>query len=129
MRRSIAPVCLLFLGTFLVAGCRSPKADIEAGREYVRHWYCAFHITLDFFATEAPEYADIPKIPRDHLAIWAADRSAACGVRVQFIWRTGNSTTQDDWIVWVSSEHKAVGWSGNPRGDDWRQFVKSVAKQ
>lgn len=128
MRRSIAFVMLLSVASLLLAGCGKSQADIEAARQEVQHFYNASHVTLEIFPIEAPEYAVVPKIPRDHLASWAADRAAACGVRVQFVWRTGNSTTQDDWVVWVSSDHKAIGFSSNPGGDNWREFVRSVAK-
>jgi hypothetical protein len=36
---------------------------------------------------------------------------------------------QDDWVVWVTSNHKAVDWSGNADGDNWRQYVRSFAKK
>jgi hypothetical protein len=49
-------------------------------------------------------------------------------VRVRFTWKDENRTTHDDMVVWVSGDHKAVGWSNNPNGDRWRQFVQSVAK-
>lgn len=128
MRPSIALGSLAILISLTVAGCGTgSRLDIEAAREEVRHFYCASHVTLDYDLIEGPEYAEISKIPRDHLASWAADRSAACGVRVKFTWRTGNWTTHDDWVVWVSSEHKGVGYSPNPLGDNWRQFVQSVA--
>jgi hypothetical protein len=121
MRRSIA---LVFL---FLAGCAaSTEPDTDAARAYVRSGYSNVDIVLD---VEEPEYATIPKIPRDHLASSVPDRSAACGVRVRFTWRDGNRTTHDDWVVWVTSDHKAVGWSGNPDRDKWRQYVRSVAKK
>jgi hypothetical protein len=124
MRRSIA---LVFL---VVAGCGpASKADSDAAREFVRSFYSSPDITLDLTLDGEPEYAAIPKIPRDHLVSSAPDRSAACGVRVRFTYRDGNRTTHDDWIVWVASDHKAVGWSGNPDGDKWRQYVRSLAKK
>jgi hypothetical protein len=122
MRRSVA----LFL--LFVVGCgTSSKPDTDAAREKVRSFYSSPAISLDITLNEEPEYAAIPKIPRDHLARSVPDRSAACGVRVRFTWRDGNRTTHDDWVVWVTSDHKAVGWSGNPAGDNWRQFVRSFA--
>ena len=124
MRRSVA-LLLLF-----VVGCgTSSEPDTDAAREHVRSFYSSPAITLDITLNEEPEYATIPKIPRDHLANSVPDRSAACGVRVRFTWRDGNRTTHDDWVVWVTSDHKAVGWSGNPGGDKWRQYVQSVAKK
>jgi len=124
MRRSVA-LLLLF-----VVGCgTSSKPDTDAARENVRRFYSSPAISLDLTLNEEPEYATIPKIPRDHLANSVPDRSAACGVRVRFTWRDGNRTTHDDWVVWVTSDHKAVGWSGNPDGDKWRQYVQSVAKK
>jgi hypothetical protein len=122
MRRSII-VLLLF-----VAGCGKDTApDTAAARAFVRSKYSASHITLTYDLVEEPEYATIPKIPRDHIAPGFPDRAAACGVRVKFTWKTGNSTTRDDWIVWVSSDHKGVGFSPNPSGDNWRQLVQSAA--
>jgi hypothetical protein len=124
MRRSVA-LLLLF-----VVGCgTSSEPDTDAAREHVRSFYSSPAITLDISLNEEPEYVTIPKIPRDHLANSVPDRSAACGVRVRFTSRDGNRTTHDDWVVWVTSDHKAVGWSGNPGGDKWRQYVQSVAKK
>ena len=126
MRRSMV---LVFL---FAAGCgteTAPNLDTPAAREFVRSFYSSPAITLDITLDEEPEYATIPKIPRDHLASSVPDRSAACGVRVRFSYRDGNRTTHDDWVVWVTSDHKAVGWSGNPDGDKWRQYVRSFAKQ
>jgi hypothetical protein len=124
MRRSVA-LLLLF-----VVGCgTSSKPDTDAAREHVRSFYSSPAISLDITLDEEPEYAIIPKIPRDHLTKSAPDRSADCGVRVRFTWRDGNRTTHDDWVVWVTRHHKAVGWSGNPDGDKWREYVLSVAKK
>lgn len=124
MRRSVA-LLLLF-----VVGCgTSSMPDTDAAREHVRSFYSSPAITLDITLNEEPEYATIPKIPRDHLANSVPDRSAACGVRVRFTWRDGNRTTHDDWVVWVTSDHKAAGWSSNPDGDKWRRYVRSVANK
>jgi hypothetical protein len=124
MRRSVA-YFLLF-----VVGCgTSSNPDTDAARENVRSFYSSPAIALDITSIEEPEYATIPRIPRDHLAKSVPDRSAACGVRAKFTWRDGNRTTHDDWVVWVTSDHKAVGWSGNPDGDKWRQYVRSVANK
>jgi hypothetical protein len=96
MRRSVA-LLLLFM-----VGCgTSFKPDTDAAREHVRSFYSSPAINLDITLNEEPEYATIPKIPRDHLANSVPDRSAACGVRVRFTWRDGTRTTHDDWVVWV----------------------------
>src|SRR5262249_54967399 len=76
---------------------------------------------------EGPEYAAIPNIPKK--SIGNLERAAACGVRVRFRYRDGGRTTNDDWIVWVTSDHKAIDWSGNADGDNWRQYVHSLAKK
>jgi hypothetical protein len=124
MRHSIA---LVFL---FVVGCgTASKPDTDAAREFVRSFYSSPAITLDITLDEEPEYATIPKIPRDHLASWAPDKSAACGVRVRFTWRDENRTTHDEMLVWVTREHKAAGWSRNPDGDKWRHYVRSFAKK
>src|SRR4051794_9101551 len=100
MRQSIA---LLFLVFVFVLGCgTSSKPDTDAARQFVRKSY-ANADTLVYDLVESPEYATIAKIPRDHIASGFPDRSAACGVRIQFTWRNGGSTTHDDCVVWVSS--------------------------
>jgi hypothetical protein len=124
MRRLFALVFLFGIG----CGTAS-KSDTDAAREFVRSFYSSPAITFDTTLVEGPEYATIPKIPRDHFATSVPDRSAACGVRVRFTYRDGNRTTHDDWVVWVTSDHKAVGWSGNPDGDHWRRYVRSFAKK
>jgi hypothetical protein len=114
-----------------VTGCgteTTSKLDAAAARELVRKFYSSPSITLDLTLDEEPEYAAIPKIPRDHLAKGVPDRSAACGVRVRLRHQDGGRTTRDDWIVWVTSDHQAVGWSRNPGRDNWRPYVRSVAK-
>jgi hypothetical protein len=126
---------LIFL-TFLIGlpalGCGTAAQDIAAAREQVRRMYSKSG-DLEFNLVEGPEYAEIPKIPRDHLASWAADRPAACGVRIKFTWRQEigweNRTTRDDWVVWVSKDHKPAGFSPNGHGDDWRELVHSAAKR
>ena len=115
MRRSI------LFAFLLVAGCDTgPNPDTVAARELVRSLY--LNVDTTFVAVEEPEYATIPKIPKKGVA-------AACGVRVKFEWRDGSRTTHDDWVVWVTSDHKAIDWSGNPVGDNWRQWVQSFAKK
>jgi hypothetical protein len=126
MRRLTA---LVFL---FVAGCGSgtaAKLDMAAAREFVQSRYSNPAISLEFNLVEAPEYVTLPKIPRDHIAAGFPDRSAACGVRIRFTWREGNRTTHDDWVVWVNSDHKAVGWSSNAGGDTWREYVRTLAKK
>jgi hypothetical protein len=83
--------------------------------------------TLDL--VDEPEYATIPKIPKRNPKNPAPDRSAACGVRVKFTWRDGSRTTHDDWVVWVTSDHKAVGWTDAHGGDNWRRYVQSFAEK
>jgi hypothetical protein len=125
MQRSIALGSLVLL---FASGCgTSPRLDTEAAREYVERSYSngAIDITLD----QSPEYAPIARIPRDHIAKGYPDRAAACGVRAKFIYKDDHGTRRDDWVVWVSSDHKAVGWSGNANKDNWRQFVQSAAKK
>ena len=138
MRRPVAFVAVLFLvflATALAPGCGNAKSaatqrsDTKAAREYVRDCYSNPRVALQITQVEGPEYAAIGKIPRDHIARGYPDRSADCGVRVRFDWHNGNTTTHDDWVVWVGSDHKAVGFSGNAGGDKWRQFVQSAAKQ
>ena len=124
MRRWIALVLLL------VVGCgTASKSDKEAAREFVHSFYSAPGITVEMTTDEEPEYATFPKIPRDHLAREVPDRSAASAVHVRFTWREENRTTHDDMLVWVDSNHKAVGWSMNPQGDRWRSYVRSYAQK
>jgi hypothetical protein len=122
--------CVAACVALSVAGCGSTsKPDTDAAREFVRTVYSNPAIDVDVTLVEEPEYAAIPKIPRERLASSVPDRSAACGVRVRFSWRDENRTTHDDMVVWVTSDHKAVGWSSNPDRDNWRQYVRSVAKK
>jgi hypothetical protein len=127
VRRAIV---LVFLAFLFVTGCgRSSKPDTDAARAFVRRYYSSSHISFEFDLVEGPEYATIPRIPRDLIESGYPDKPADGGVRVRFTWREENRTTHDDVIVWLSSDHKAVGWSRNPRGDRWRQFVQSIAKK
>ena len=129
MKTKFACVAAACAGLF-VAGCGAgPNPETTAAREFVRSFYSSPAITFDITLVEEPEYAAIPKIPREHLVSSVPDRSAACGVRVRFTWRDEGRTTHDDWVVWVTDDHKAVGWSGNPDGDKWRQYVQSLAKK
>jgi SLA1 homology domain 1, SHD1 len=125
MRRLI--VLMPLLVSFL-CGCGSAAQDVSAAREYVKRSYSNPGIDLKVDKVEGPEYANVEKIPRDHIAQGHPDRSAACAVRVWFTWRDGRSTVHDSWIVWVSKDHKGVGFS-DPSRDEWRNLVKSVAKQ
>jgi hypothetical protein len=116
MRRSFVLVCLVGIG----CGTAS-QPDTDAAREFVRNLYSNVETVLD--VDEEPEYAAIANIPTRRAG------SAACGVRVKFLWRDGNRTTHDDWVVWVTSDHKAIDWSSNAGGDNWRQYVRSVAEK
>jgi hypothetical protein len=121
MRRSFA---LVFL---FVVGCgTATNPDMVAARELVRSLYSSVDPVL---VVDGPEYAAIPKIPKKGAGKSPADRPAACGVRVKFVWQDGGRTTHDDWVVWVTSDHKAIDWSGNADGDNWRQYVRSFAKR
>jgi hypothetical protein len=118
------------LVSLFAAGCgRSSKPDTDAARAFVQSYYSSPHISFQFDLVEGPEYATIPRIPRDLITPGFPDKSADGGVRVRFTWKEENRTTHDDVIVWVSSDHKAIGWSRNPNRDDWRQFVRSLAKK
>jgi hypothetical protein len=119
MRRSFA--LLLLFGI----GCGTESApDTNAAQEFVRR--------VNRFAepdlVEDPEYADIPNIPMKGEGTWDPAKPAACGVRVKFHWRDEKRTTHDDWVVWVTSDHKAIGWTDRAGGDNWRAFVQSFAK-
>jgi hypothetical protein len=125
MRRSI-PLLLLF-----VSGCGSgndPKRDAAAARDYVRSCFNPA-ISVEMVLDEPPEYASIPKIPRERLVKTAPDRSATCGIRVRVTYRDEGRTSHDDWIVWVGGDHKGVAWSSNNFGDTWREHVQSLAQK
>ena len=110
MRRSFA---LVFL---FVIGCGDgSKPDSDAARAFLRR----LNIYAENVIVDEPEYAAIPKIPRRDAGTSAPDRAAACGVRIKFLYRDGSRTTHDDWIVWVTSDHKAIGFTGNGEGDNW----------
>jgi hypothetical protein len=119
---------LVFLFALFVSGCGKSK-DIAAAKEFVHHFYTNPDIDFVINRVDGPEYARVPKIPRDHIAPGYPDRSAACAARVWFAWRDGRSTSRADMLVWVGSDHKAVGWSTNPDGDNWRKYVRSFAKR
>jgi hypothetical protein len=119
MRRSFSLVLLFGIGCGTAA-----EPDTVAARELVRSLYTSADIVLD----EEPEYAAIPKIPKKGVGSSPPDRPVACGVRVRFTYRDGGRTTRDDWVVWVTSDHKAIDWSGNLGGDNWRRYVRSFAK-
>jgi hypothetical protein len=120
MRQSFA---LLFL---FVIGCgTTSKPDTDAAREFLRRCNAYAENVL----VEEPEYAVIPNIPKRGVGNSRPDRPAACGVRVRFSYRDGSRTTRDDWVIWVTSDHKAIDWSGNADGDNWRGYVRSFAKE
>jgi hypothetical protein len=116
MRRSFALVCLFGIGCG-----NASQPDTDAAREFVRTFYSNVETVLD--GDPEPEYAAIPSIPTKRAG------SASCGVRVKFLWRDGSRTTHDDWVIWVTSDHKAIDWSSNVDGDNWRQYVRSVAEK
>jgi hypothetical protein len=121
MRRSIA---ILFL---VVGGCaKAPNPDPVAAEAYVRRNYANAQITE--MASEEPEYATVSKVSGGHRTK-PSDKPIACGVRVRFTWRDGTPTTHDDWVVWLTNDHQAVDWNGNPDGDKWRQYVRSCVKK
>jgi hypothetical protein len=122
MRRFFAVVLLFGIGC-----SSSSKSDTVAARDLVQSLY-ANADSFTFLTVEGPEYAAIPKIPKHGVGSTTPDRPAACGVRVKFRWRNDSRTTTDDWVVWVTSDHKAIDWSGNADGDNWRRFVRSFAK-
>jgi hypothetical protein len=127
MRRSVVLVSLFAVGCgFGLNPNTGPKLDTAAARQYVRSCFSPA-ITVEMTVDDEPEYADVPKIPRERLAKSVPDRPAACAVRVRVTYRDENRTTHDDWLVWVSSDHKAVGWSSNVKGDNWREQVRSLA--
>ena len=118
MRWSIA---LLFL---LSAGCgSSTQVDVEAARAFILNLYESPEIIF----VEGPEYADIPKIPKRGPGDKRPDRAAGCGVRVKFVIRDGSRISTYDQVIFVSSDHKALDF-GAESGDDWRQYVQSLAK-
>jgi hypothetical protein len=125
MRRLCTLVLLLVP---FICGCGSTaKQDVAAAKEFVKGFYSNPAIDFKVDKVEGPEYAKAERIPRDHIAKGYPDRSAACAVKVWFTWRDGRSTTHDSWVVWVSQDHKGVGFS-NPGDKEWRKWVKSVAK-
>ena len=125
MQRLIA--LLLLLVPFL-CGCGSAAQDVAAAKEFVEGCYSNPAIDFKVDKVEGPEYAMVQRIPPDHLGKDHPDSSAACAVRVWFTWRDGERTTHDSWIVWVSKDHKGVGFS-DPSREEWRKFVKAVATQ
>jgi hypothetical protein len=110
------------------AGCgSSAKVDTDAAQELLRKMHSNEVLTIH--VVEGPEYADIPRVPEGRGGKLSADKPAACGVRIKFTSQQENRTTHDDWVIWVSADHKAVSWVGNPKGDDWRPYVQSFAKK
>jgi cysteine synthase len=120
MKRSIAVVFLF------VAGCGA-NPDTAAVEKYLRSTYSNVDV-LQIEPIEAPEYVTVSKVPNSHRSK-PSDKPAVCGVRVRFHWKTGNRTTHDEQIVWVTGDHQAVDWSGNPEGDNWRKYVRTLAKK
>jgi hypothetical protein len=122
MRRSLVLVCLFAIG------CGYATApDTVAAQGYVLRLHSNVDTIVD--VDQQPEYAAISNIPGREVG-WtrpSPERPAACGVRVTFHWQDGSRKTHDDWIVWVNDDHKAVGWSSNPKRDQWREYVQSVA--
>ena len=122
MRRSFVLLCLFGIG------CGYGTApDTDAAQAFV----LGLHSNVDTIVNvdPEPEYAPVPKIPKRNVGSTHPDTPAACAVRVRFHWRDGGRTTHDDWVVWVTSDHKAVGWSSNADGDNWRRYVRSFAKK
>lgn len=120
MRRILALVCL-----FAVGCGNNAKLDTSAAQEFVQR----MNRSPELLIVEGPEYAEVPTVPKHGSGDKSPDKSAACGVRIKFRTRDENRTTTDDWIVWVASDHKAVDWTGNAKGDNWRPFVQSLAKK
>jgi len=127
MRRfSVLVGTLVVPGLLFLAGCSaSARQDVAVAREYVQSFYTD-RGTCEITRVERPEYVAVTQIP------WGGsgtmkDRSAACAVRVSFTWQFEDRTTRDTWLVWVSSDHQAVGWGGTV-GGDWRKYVRSMAK-
>jgi hypothetical protein len=119
MRRSI---CLVFL--FLIGCGMGPNPDAVEAEKYVRSHYS--NVEMVQIVAEEPEYAAVSKVPDSHRAK-PSDQPPACGVRVRFTWRDEGRTTHDDWLVWVTNDHQPIDWSGNPAGDNWRQYLRSHA--
>jgi hypothetical protein len=121
MKKGIAFVFLC------VAGCGSgSNPDTAAVEKYIRNSHA--NVELVKIEVEDPEYGTFSKVPDSHRTK-PADKPAACGVRVRFHWKDGSRTTHDDRVVWVTSDHQPVDWSGNPEGDNWRKYVRSLAKK
>ena len=121
MKRYFAVVFLF------VVGCGA-NADTTAAEKYIRSTHANVDV-LQIDKLEGPEYVTLSKVPDSHRSKKSNDKPAACGVRVRFTWKDGSRTTHDDRVVWVSSEHQTVDWSGNPEGDNWRNYVRSLAKK
>jgi len=124
MRRSFVLIALFAAGCGSAPNVDTSKVDIDAARALV----LKMNRNVEFLLVDGPEYAAIPKVTRGRSAT-LADKSAACGVRIRFREHDENRTVTDDWIVWVTGDHKAVDWLGNPEGDSWREYVRSLAKK
>ena len=121
MKRAIAFVVLCGVG------CGSgSNADTAAVEKYIRNSHA--NVELLKLEIEEPEYGAFSKVPDSHRTRpWTS--LAACGVGVRFQWKDGSRTTRDDRVVWVTSDHQPIDWSGNAEGDNWRKFVRSLAKK
>jgi hypothetical protein len=120
MRRSFALLCLFGVG------CGYATApDTDAAQAFVLRQYSNVDTIVN--VDHQPEYANISRIPTGSGGNRWRDTPAACGIRVKFHWHDGGRTTHDDWLVWVASDHKALSWTSNPKGDNWREYVQSLA--
>ena len=123
---AVATCAALFTAGCMETPDHAAAADQAAAEACVRNAYS--NVEMVKIAVEEPEYAAVSKVPDSHRTK-PADSPATCGVRVRFTWRDENRTTHDDWVVWVTSDHKMIDWSSNPVGDKWRQYVQSAAKK
>jgi hypothetical protein len=105
-------------------GCgTASNPDTTAAREFLR----SLNQDAEGVIVDQPEYAAIPKIPKRVPGDPNSAQGAACGVRVRFINRDGGGAKREDWVVWVTRDHAALDWTGNGDGDNWRQYVRSLA--
>jgi hypothetical protein len=122
MRRSMAVLFLL-----IVAGCSmGPNPDTVEAEKFVRNRHN--NVTIFRLEVEEPEYATFANIP-DSRRTKPPEKPAACAVRIRFTWGYDNRRTHDDWLVWMSSDHKMVDYGRNPESDNWRRYVRAAAKK